>query len=235
MEANKKDLIGMLQPLLTRTKIPLKINLHILAERYPQGSEKQLIQAITGREVPSGKLPIDVRCLVFNVQTSLAIRQAVCQGMPLTDRVLTVAGLVEKPKNLAVRVGTPVSEILTYCRGELNPGRKLVIGGPMMGVQVPNAELPVLKGTSGILILPQEELPEEIAPCIRCGKCIEVCPMRLVPTEIGRNARLANWEGCRRFSVADCMECGCCSYICPARIPLVELFKWAKVEIKRKQ
>jgi len=235
LEGNKRDIAWMMRDYLSKTPSPFDIEVKILPERYPQGGEKQLIKSVTGREVPSGGLPIDVGCVVFNVQTCVAIRNAVCEGKPVIDRVLTVTGLVKETKNLRVRIGTPVSKILDYCGVEIKDGTKVILGGPMMGIQIHTTDIPVLKGTSGILVLPEEILPENIQPCIRCGKCVEVCPMQLVPAELGRYAEYKNWERCQQLSVSDCIECGCCSYICPAKRPLVELFKWAKVEIRKAQ
>lgn len=234
IESNKQDAAALLKKLLKNLQTPAGIEIRILPERYPQGSEKHLIKSITGKEVPSGGLPVDVGCVVFNVQTVLSIRDAVCIGTPLIERVLTVTGLVKTTRNLRVRIGTPVSGILEYCGAEIKPGCKIVIGGPMMGVNVPSPDIPVIKSTTGIIILPEETtLRDDIQPCIRCGKCIEACPMQLVPAELGRYAESKNWERCRQFDVADCIECGCCSYICPAKRPMVELFKWAKAEMRK--
>jgi len=233
IEKNKIDLLEIIKPFLKNLIIPLDVEIKILPEKYPQGSEKHLIKAITGKEIPSGKLPIDIGYIVFNVQTSIAIKNAVCEEIPLTERVLTVSGLVEKPKNLKVKIGTLISEILDLCNSSLTTGRKVLLGGPMMGINIADLNIPVLKGTSGILILPEEDLPEEIEPCIRCGKCIEICPMKLVPAEIGRYAEIEKWDACNRLNVVDCIECGACSYVCPAKRPLVELFKWAKAETKK--
>ncbi len=234
IESNKKDIAVLVKKFLENLQTSVSIEVRILPEKYPQGSEKHLIKSITGKEVPSGGLPVDVGCVVFNVQTVLAIRDAVCRGIPLTERVLTVTGLVKTTKNLRVRIGTPISDILAYCGADLRPELKIVIGGPMMGVNIASPEIPVIKSTTGIIIIPEEITPgDEIQPCIRCGKCIEVCPMKLVPAELGRYAEAKNWDMCRNLGVADCIECGCCSYVCPAKRPLVELFKWAKSEINK--
>ncbi|MCD6408529.1 electron transport complex subunit RsxC [bacterium] len=235
IESNKIDIAEKIERAIENKKTEIDIELKILPEKYPQGSEKHLIKSITGREVPSEGLPIDVGCIVFNVQTTLSIKRAVCDGIPLTERVLTVSGLVENPKNLKVRIGTSISEILKYCGGKLGDGKKLVIGGPMMGINIPSPDVPVIKSTTGILILPEENLPETIQPCIKCGKCVEVCPMNLVPAFISKYAESENWEMCKNLNVLDCIECGCCSYVCPAKRPLVEFFKWAKAEIKKRK
>ncbi|MCM8785698.1 MAG: electron transport complex subunit RsxC [Candidatus Omnitrophica bacterium] len=234
IEHNKIDLIPILNNAIKNLKIYLEIEIKILPEKYPQGSEKHLIKSILNREVPSGGLPIDVGCIVFNVQTTLAIKRAVCDGMPLTERILTCTGLVEKPNNLKVKIGTLISEILKFCEGKINSGRKIVIGGPMMGIQIPNPDVPVIKGTTGILLLPEEDIPEKIQPCIRCGKCLEVCPMFLAPSEIGRYVEFERFDKCENLNVFDCIECGCCSYICPAKRPLVDFIKYAKFKFKKK-
>jgi electron transport complex protein RnfC len=234
IESNKIDLLPVLRNSLKNLKIFLNIEIKILPEKYPQGSEKHLIKSILNREVPSGRLPIDVGCVVFNIQTTLAIKRAVCDGIPLTERVLTCSGLVGKPKNLKVKIGTLISEILNYCEGEVKYGRKIVTGGPMMGIQIANPDVPVLKGTTGILLLPEEKLPEDIQPCIRCGKCIEICPMFLMPSEIGRYVEHGRYDKCEYLNVFDCIECGCCAYICPAKRPLVDFIKCAKLKLRKK-
>jgi Na+-translocating ferredoxin:NAD+ oxidoreductase subunit C len=233
LENNKKDIAAILKNFLKDKQTEIDIEVRVLSSTYPQGSEKHLIKSITGREVPSGGLPANIGCIVFNVQTALAIRNAVCNGTPLIERVLTVSGLVKNPRNLRVRIGTPISKILEYCGGEMKPGRNVIIGGPMTGIQIHSAEIPVTKGTTGIIILPEENITEEIQPCIRCGRCIEVCPMNLFPSKLGRLAEKRNWNGCKTLNVEDCIECGSCSYVCPAKRPLTELFKWAKTEIRK--
>ncbi|MCM8757223.1 MAG: electron transport complex subunit RsxC, partial [Candidatus Omnitrophica bacterium] len=228
MEGSKGALEALVKACFAEREWPARMRLEILPERYPQGSEKQLIEAVTGRQVPSGKLPIDVGCLVFNVQTSLAVLKAVRENWPVVDRVLTVSGLVDRPVNLRVPVGTLVADILDYLGIKVKAGQKLVMGGPMMGVSIPDKNVPILKGTSGLLVLGQREGYSEQAPCIRCGRCLEACPMGLVPAEMGRQARTGNWDRCAQLNVNDCIECGCCSYVCPSKLPLVAWFKWAK-------
>jgi Na+-translocating ferredoxin:NAD+ oxidoreductase subunit C len=234
IESNKRDLVKSLENHSLNIKLPVSIEIKVLPEKYPQGSEKHLIKSVTGKEVPSLGLPIDIGCVVFNVQTVFAIQKAVCEGLPLTERVLTVTGLVKTPKNLKVKIGTPLSDILDYCGGRITDSTRLIIGGPMMGINIPSADVPVIKSTTGILLLPGDPAhTEEIQPCIRCGRCVNACPMSLVPSEISRYAEQQRWEDCKSLDIADCVECGCCSYICPARRPMVDLLKWAKAELRK--
>jgi len=234
IESNKIDLLPLLKNALKNLKIYIEVEIKILPEKYPQGSEKHLIKSILNKEVPSGGLPIDVGCVVFNVQTTLAIKRAVCDGIPLTERVLTCTGLVKKPKNLKVKIGTLISEIFNYCQGELKYGRKVITGGPMMGIQLFDLDVPVIKGTTGIILLPEENLPEKIQPCIRCGKCIDVCPMFLLPSEIGKYVEFGRFDKCENLNVFDCIECGCCAYVCPAKRPLVDFIKCVKFKLRKK-
>jgi electron transport complex protein RnfC len=212
---------------------PLKV-------KYPQGAEKQLIKAITGREVPCGGLPMDVGCLVQNVGTALAIFEALKLGRPLVSRVLTLSGSAAKnPGNFKVRIGTPFSHVIEYAGGVAQDCKKLIMGGPMMGIAQHNDQVPVVKGTSGILLLSETEvLRDEPGPCIRCGRCVDHCPMRLVPNEIARSIEKGNLEVAEEYGVFDCMECGVCAFVCPSKIRHVHLMKQGKAEIlarRRKQ
>lgn len=236
IEENKPDAVEVMESLLKRER---GWEVALLKTRYPQGAEKQLIKAITGKEVPPGGLPMDVGVYVQNVGTALAIYETVKLGRPLVERVTTVTGAVREPKNLRVRVGTPFSELIEFCGGYLgNPG-KLLMGGPMMGIAQYTAEVPVVKGTSGIVVQRREEIdlfPPQ--PCIRCAACADTCPMRLLPTSIAAFVENRRFGLAEDYGVLDCIECGCCGYVCPAKINLVHLFKFAKAEItakKRKQ
>ncbi len=200
--------------------------------QYPMGAERHLTQAITGRETPARKLTADVGVVVHNVATARAVHEAVRFGRPLLSRVVTVSGgAVVEPKNIEVPLGTPVAELLAFCGGA--PGAKrLVSGGPMMGQPLPSLQVPVVKGTSGILGLTLAETREsEPQPCIRCGSCVTYCPCGLVPVEMASFIRHEKLEEAAKIGVQDCVSCGSCSYICPSHIPLVHFFNYAKGRI----
>jgi len=206
-----------------------KIEIIQLKTRYPQGGEKQLIYALTGRKVPAGGLPFQVGVVVHNVATLAALARSAQTGMPLVQRVITVAGCVKNPMNLLVPVGTTYRDVINACGGyDRKPG-KIISGGPMMGTAEVNVDVPVTKTTSGIIVLTESESAyfEEDA-CIRCARCVDVCPMNLYPLLIARYARYGEWEKVRTVSPQDCIECGACAYVCPAHIPLVHYIKWAK-------
>ncbi|MGC8970584.1 MAG: electron transport complex subunit RsxC [bacterium] len=230
IEDNKKDAIELLK---SKTKGYESINVVSLPTRYPQGSEKHLIKALLNREVPLGKLPINVGVVVNNVQTAYSIKKAVCEGLPLISRVITVSGDgVEKPGNFRVRIGTQFKDILEYT-GLRQDAKKVISGGPMTGVAQWSLEVPVIKGTSGIIALTNIE--EETYPCLRCAKCVDACPMGLLPLELGNLAEQKRFDDAYRLYVLDCIECGSCAYICPSRRPLVHLIKFAKAEINKRR
>jgi Na+-translocating ferredoxin:NAD+ oxidoreductase subunit C len=208
-----------------------------LGVRYPQGAEKQLIRALTGREVPSGGLPFDVGVIVQNVGTVAAAADAVVRGRPLVSRVLTVAGdAVRGPANLRVRIGTPFAAVIEACGGFSVDGPvKLLMGGPMMGLAQYTAEVPVVKGTSGILALRYDARDARQMPCVHCGRCVEICPMGLMPSRIAEYAGLDRFEQAERLGVRDCIECGACAWSCGSRRPLVHLIKYAKLNLARKK
>jgi electron transport complex protein RnfC len=230
IESNKPDAIEKMRGLAE--DIP-ELHVFALKVRYPQGAEKQLIKTLVNREVPfSGGLPMDVGVIVQNVGTLSAIYKAVRFGIPLIERITTVTGSgVHEPKNLRVRIGTPIRALIEACGGFTSDVGKVIMGGPMMGVSQYSVEVPV-KGTSGILVQPLSEVEEGVTqPCIRCGSCIQACPAGLMPTVLAVFAQRDLFEEAERYDVVDCIECGCCNYVCPAKIPLVHLLRYAKAEV----
>jgi electron transport complex protein RnfC len=206
-----------------------------LPAKYPQGAEKMLIKAISGREVPPRALPMDVRVVVQNVGTALAIYEAARYGKPLIERVVTISGeAINEPKNLLVRIGTPVSYLIEECGGMKDNAAKIISGGPMMGFAIFSQDIPVTKGTSGIVVLPDgERIPgEDFGPCIRCGRCIDACPMGLMPSMLSIYAEKGFYEGAKEYNLFDCFECGSCAYVCPSKRPIVQLVRLAKSQVK---
>ena len=197
--------------------------------KYPQGSEKQLIEAITGRVVPSGGLPMDAGVVVVNIASAKAIADALCTGEPLLRRVVTVTGAVQNPKNLLVRFGVSAQELLDYVGGFSTNPLKIISGGPMMGLPLPTTECVITKGFSGLLVLDDTYTKKEKETnCIRCGKCAEACPMRLMPMMISASAFNQDFEKAEQYNALDCMSCGCCSFTCPAKKPIAQNIKFAK-------
>lgn len=236
IEANKADAAQALEHEVRQLsdRLGVALTVEVLPVVYPQGAEKQLIYALLGRQVPSGGLPMDVGALVHNVGTAVAMVHAVEDGRPLVDRVVTVTGdAVAEPCNLKVRLGTPVSALIEAAGGYVEQGAcKLVIGGPMMGFAQYTDQVPVIKGTSGVLVLTEKSVHRvEPGPCIRCGECLRHCPMKLNPTQIAVYAERDMDQEADRIGALDCIECGCCSWGCPASIPLVQLIRHAKAEI----
>lgn len=231
IEANKQNAAELLQVKIAQEKAPIVVE--VLHTRYPQGAEKQLIQSITGRQVPPGALPASVGCAVFNVVSVAAIYRAVYEGAPVTHRIVTVSGSgVNEPKNLYCPIGTPVRELLNACGGVQKTTFKILMGGPMMGTSQYDMSVPVGKGTNAILAFcGKEERNSDYPACIRCGKCISVCPMRLQPVFMYHFEHADMLEELEKANVMDCLECGACSYICPGRLHLVQTFRTGKQKI----
>lgn len=226
IEDNKLDAYEHMKKLCKDTPIQVKL----LHTKYPQGSEKQLIDALTKRIVPTGKLPIDVGCIVNNVDTIRAIYRAIVKNEPVLSRIITVAGGgVTKPCNLKVRVGTSFREVLEHAGIDLEKTVKIIAGGPMMGIAISDIDIPVTKGTSAILCFTEKEAHQMPASaCINCGKCVEVCPMSLVPSRLQKHANKGRLEAFKKEYGMSCIECGCCSYTCPAKREMVQSIRKAK-------
>lgn len=230
IENNKRDAISKIIKIAYKNSnisvVPLKV-------KYPQGGEKQLIKAVTGREVPSGALPISVGAVVTNIATTFAVYEAVQKNKPLFERVVTVTGKnLANPSNFKVRIGTPISELIVAAGGLPENCGKIVNGGPMMGKAVTNTEVPVTKGTSGVLLLPDQESKRgEMMPCIRCSRCVSVCPMGLEPFLLMTVSEKQIWERAEAEKIMDCIECGSCSYTCPANRPLLDYIRLGKGKV----
>ena len=229
VEANKLDAYRALEDAAAGDPA---ISMALLEVKYPQGAELQLIDAVLGREVPSGGLPMDVGTCVQNVGTAVAVFEACRFGKPLIERVVTVTGAgAGRPANLLVRLGTPISSLLELCQASPDVN-KLVLGGPMMGLAQYSPEVSVTKGTSGILLMTGARQFEH-QPCIRCGRCVEVCPMRLIPSDLSIVCEAGRVDEMMDNSIMDCKECGCCTYVCPSRRPIVHWVKLGKVQLAR--
>ncbi len=230
IERNKPDAVEHLTKLCFEFPgievVPLKV-------KYPQGGEKQLIKAVLGREVPSGKLPIEVGCVVNNVGTALAVYEAVQKNKPLIDRVVTVTGKsLKKPSNLLVRIGTPVNRLIEFAGGLPEDTGKVINGGPMMGKALTSLEVPVVKGTSGIVVMTQKESHRvPVLNCIRCARCISVCPMGLEPVLLAQLSENQLYEEAEKERILDCIECGSCHFTCPAGRPLLDYLRLGKNKV----
>lgn len=234
IEKNKPNAV---ENLIELTQEIEEISVAAVPVLYPQGGERQLIKTLTGKEVPVGGLPLDIGVVVSNVATAVAVHEAVNLGRPLIDRVVTVSGRgVVEPKNVRVRFGTPISDLLEFCGGMTDDAVKVINGGPMMGKAVANPEVPVTKGTSGILVFTEAEVRiYEERTCIRCASCVDACPMQLMPNYLALYSRKSMYNDAEQINLFNCIECGCCSYVCPSRIPLVHYIQAAKNEINSRR
>ena len=229
VEDNKRDAVKLLSEAAGQTP---GIKVAVLRTKYPQGDERQLIRAVTGRRLPAGKLPADVGCVIFNAATCAAICDAVTLGTPLTERIVTVDGdCVEDPGNFIVPIGTPIRVLAEHCGIKKEKAvKKIISGGPMMGTAQYNADYPVVKGTSALLFMSCEDDRPDSLPslCIRCGRCVNACPMNLMPLYLALYSKAEDYDNAIRYGVTSCIECGCCTYVCPGNVPIVQYIRIAK-------
>jgi electron transport complex protein RnfC len=230
IEANKPEALAAMQVAAARMEFAVEVV--VVPAIYPAGGGKQMIQTLTGKEVPSGGLSTDIGIQVFNVGTSYALARAVHHGEPLISRLVTVSGHVLRPQNFEVLIGTPIHTLITLA-GERDGTTGVLMGGPMMGVPLPDLEVPVVKATNCILVKSAELFPPlpKPLPCIRCTRCADACPAELQPQELYRFAKSGDFGRAQEYHLFDCIECGCCSYVCPSHIPLVDFYRYAKSEI----
>ncbi|QWR78013.1 electron transport complex subunit RsxC [Candidatus Magnetomonas plexicatena] len=231
IEANKPDAIAKMIEAAKGSNIEVRT----LQIKYPQGAEKMLIKSILNREVPAGGLPMDVSVVVQNVGTAYAVYEACRFGKPLIERVVSVTGGgINKPKNLRVKLGTPVSQLIETCGGLKSTAGKIISGGPMMGFAFYDLNTPVIKGTSGITVLEDKDATGsgKFYNCIRCGRCVDACPMGLMPLMLSLYSEKAHYADAKDYRLFDCFECGCCTYVCPAKRPIVQQIKLAKTQVK---
>ncbi|MGI5173903.1 electron transport complex subunit RsxC [Treponema sp. OMZ 840] len=230
LESNKASIVPILETAIEKAGYSEKIGISLCKTKYPQGSEKNIVKAAVGREIPTGGLPCDIGCIIHNVGTVKSISEAFREGKPLIDRGLTISGSIcTKPANIIVPIGTLVGDLIPE-QFDLKPGlKKIILGGPMMGFSMQSADFPIQKNTNGILFLTEKEtcLSEE-TPCINCGRCVQVCSCRLVPVMMSKALQAGNLEEAKRYGLPDCIECGTCAWICPARIKLVQRFRVGK-------
>ncbi|MCL2518227.1 MAG: electron transport complex subunit RsxC [Oscillospiraceae bacterium] len=229
---NKIDAVNKLETLTADSDL---IKVRVLRTKYPQGDETQVVYALTGREVPAGKLPIDVECVVFNAETCAVVFNAFSKGMPLIERMVTVDGdCIKTPKNVMVPLGVSYQDLIDFCGGFKREPKKIINGGPMMGTAQLDLNAPVTKGTLAILAFSAKVAKEYGQPpaCIRCGRCVESCPKRLMPLYLGMFAYAGKIDMCEKYDIMSCCECGACSYVCPGNLQLVHYIKEAKFKIR---
>lgn len=234
VERNKPDAIAALE----RT-CPTDVDITVLplTVKYPQGAEKMLIKTVTGREVPSGKLPISLGVVVQNVGSAASIAEIFDTGLPLVERIVTVTGPgIRRPSNLIVPVGTKLGDLLQACGGMTDDAEEIVFGGPMMGTAQSSLDVPIVKGTTGVVVLTSEETnPPASYPCIRCGSCIDACPVFLNPSALADLARKGRYEEMESMHLLDCMLCGSCSFVCPSKIPLAQMFQASRTALRKRK
>ena len=230
IEDNKPEALEAMQS--AAATLDFAVEVVALRTHYPSGGGKQMIKMLTGKEVPSGKLPTDIGIQMFNVGTAYALYRAVFLGEPLISRVVTVTGHVLRPQNMHVLIGTPMQALIDAA-GEREGSSAVLMGGPMMGVVMPNAQVPVVKSTNCVLVQSRElfvPLPPAL-PCIRCARCADACPANLQPQDLFRFTKVDDFERAQAYHLFDCIECGCCNYVCPSHIPLVDFYRYAKAQI----
>lgn len=236
IEDNKPDAIALLRD-LCRDSYPA-LGVTVVRTKYPQGDERQLIRATTGRELPPGKLPADIGCVVFNAETVASVFRAVAYGRPLCERIVTVDGdCIREPKNLLVPIGTPFADLVNACGGLVQTPARMIAGGPMMGFAVWREDEPVTKGTSAVLLLSARATAayDGAHECIRCGRCVAACQMRLLPNYIASYTRIGDLDNAARSGAMSCVECGTCACVCPAAIPIVQYVRMAKEALRKRR
>jgi len=224
---------GAIQTMTIATHLFSHIKVISVPSLYPMGSEKQMIQMLTGKEIPTGSRSADIGVVVHNVGTAYAVSNAIRKGKTLTSRIVTVGGgAVKNPQNFEVLIGTHVSELFKQCGGFIEEPARILMGGPMMGQILPGTDVPIVKGSSGVIALTKKEIAlQKTMPCIRCGSCTDVCPCGLLPLEMANRSRKGDLTGAVDYGLMDCISCGSCAYVCPSHIPLVQYFNFAKGEI----
>ncbi|PIE33947.1 electron transport complex subunit RsxC [candidate division KSB3 bacterium] len=234
IEANKPQVLEKMTSLLAQDS---DIDVLALEVKYPQGAEKMLIKAAVNRYVPAGGLPMDVGVNVNNATGAVAIARAVRDDMPVLERIVTVTGNgITEPQNVRVRVGTPIKDVIEFCGGLTTSAKKVILGGPMMGIAQSTLDVPVIKATGGILILTDAEISEiELHACIRCGKCVNACPMGLIPSKLGSFIEHKMFDKIEAYNVNDCMECGSCVYVCPTKRPMVQWIRVGKAVLRSRK
>ncbi len=228
VEDNKMDAVQALRSAAETSRVDIVA----VKTKYPMGGEKQTVLSVLGRTIPTGGLPLDVGVVVINVATAAAVARALLRKKPLTHRVISVTGEgIVQPKNLLAPIGVSYGELINFCGGLKPDTARVIAGGPMMGFTLSDFSTPITKGTSGIVALTHEALIRlDETPCVRCGRCVDVCPLNLVPSRIALAARHKDWDLAKRYHMRACMECGCCGYTCPAGIPLVQLIRMGKAQ-----